>query len=40
MATEKVDITMYNGEVTITYYPVSHQYKVNGDKVISVSAIS
>ncbi len=39
MPTEKVDISMYNNEVTITFLPNSHQYKVNWKTIISVSAI-
>lgn len=39
MATEKVDISMYNNEVTITFLPNSHTYKIDWEKIISVSAI-
>lgn len=39
MATEKVDIPMYDNQVTITFYPNSHIYKVDGDNILSVSAI-
>lgn len=40
MATEKVDLNLYGGEVVITFYPNSHQYKKDGKNVLSVSAIS
>lgn len=38
--TEKVDVHLYNGEVTIVFYPNSHIYKKDKKNVPSVSAIS
>lgn len=35
--TEKIDVPLYKGEVIITYYPNSHQYKLNGERLVSVS---
>jgi len=39
MATEKIDIPLYDNEVTITFYPNSHRYKVSGETILSVSKI-
>jgi len=32
MPTEKQEVTLYNGEVEITFYPTSHRYKLKGRK--------
>ena len=37
--TEKIEKSMYNGEVNITFYPVSHQYKKDWEVILSVSTI-
>lgn len=37
MATEIIKKSLYNGEVEIDFYPNSHQYKMNWEKLISVS---
>ena len=35
--TEKKELALYGGDVAITFYPNSHQYKMNGENLISVS---
>lgn len=37
--TETEIISLYNGEVNITFYPNSHQYKIDGQKIMSPSSI-
>lgn len=37
MPTEKIIKKLYNGEVEIVFYPNSHQYKLNGENLISVT---
>lgn len=39
MATEKIDKVLYGGGVTIVYYPNSHQYKLDGKNLLSVTGI-
>lgn len=39
MATEKIDISLYNDEIKIQFYPNSHQYKKDWVNLLSVSAI-
>lgn len=39
MATEKIDISLYDDEVNIVFYPNSHQYKKDWKNILSVSAI-
>ena len=36
--TEKETLKLYNGEVEIIFYPNSHQYKIDGKNIISVSS--
>lgn len=38
--TQKVEINLYDHTVKVVYYPTSHQYKVDGKNIISVSAVS
>jgi len=38
--TEKIEQSMYNWTVNITFFPVSHQYKLNWEKILSVSTCS
>lgn len=37
--TEKINIDLYNGEESVTFYPKSHRYKVNGEWLKSVTQI-
>ncbi len=39
MATEKINISLYNWEVNIVFYPKSHQYKKDWKNILSVSGI-
>lgn len=39
METEKIDISLYNWEVNIVFYPNSHQYKRDWQSILSVSTI-
>ena len=38
--TQKVEINLYDHTVQVVYYPTSHQYKVEGKNIISVSSVS
>lgn len=40
MATEIETYKLYNGEVELNYYPNSHMYKVNGQRIIGVTTIT
>lgn len=40
MATEKTKCVLYNGEISIDFYPNSHQYKLNGVRLDSVTSIT
>ncbi len=37
--TETIELSMYDGQVSVVFYPNSHQYKVNGVNVKSPSSI-
>lgn len=40
MATEKRKIVLYGGEIEIDFFPNSHQYKLNGERLDSVTSIT
>lgn len=37
--TETINISLYNGEIEVVFYPNSHQYKIGGQRVQSPSSI-
>jgi len=37
--TEKIEKSMYNWDVNITFYPTSHQYKKDWENIMSVTTI-
>lgn len=37
--TEKEIVKIYNGEIELVFYPNSHQYKINGERVQSVTTV-
>jgi len=39
MATEKIDKVLYGGDVTIVFYPNSHQYRLDGKNLLSVTGV-
>jgi len=40
MATIKEEVLLYGGKVNLTFYPTSHQYRVDGKRLPSVTAIT
>lgn len=40
MATEKIEMSLYKDTIHMTFYPNSHQYKIDGQNILSVTAIT
>lgn len=38
--TEIEQINLYNNEIQISYYPNSHQYRINGERIVSVTGVT